>query len=141
MSYPSFPMTNREECSRTNFQMCSWCSQDDCCDNQTPADAPESARRRPNMRDTAAHFLEWRGYSGLFNENAGCGCVIDDLMPCCCEGIEECVAAYRFECERCAKRDQCDEEGKGLVEGERSEWFVSTNPEYCRPDYREEAAK
>lgn len=141
MDHPMLPMTNRAECSRTGLQFCSWCAQADCCDNTTDPDAPEAAKRRANVRAMATHFLVSRGYSGLFNENAECGCTIDDLMPCCNEGIEECVAAYRFECGRCEKRERCDMEGKGLVEGERDDWFVALSPDYCHPQYRSEEAE
>ena len=90
--------------------------------------------------EIVADWLRARGYEGLYYADGfeGCGCTLDDLMPCAGRGIDmiadacsDCHPGYRFDCLRCAKRgtedcplgDECD-----LVIGSK---------DCCEPDYRD----
>lgn len=79
------------------------------------------------VRDIVLEYLEDSDFDGLFNDY-GCGCQIDDLIPCgsTCEG---CEPAYRFDCARCAKQGLCD---KQIEDGD---WVMSPSKDYCHPDY------
>ena len=62
--------------------------------------------------DIVKKYLKDNGYDGLCTDE--CGCLIDDLMPCCQEGIMSCVPGYRMEKEEAERRgymfdyDDCD---------------------------------
>jgi hypothetical protein len=42
-------------------------------------------------------YLADNGYDGLYNANAGCGCLVGDLAPCD-EISVACVAGYKRDC-------------------------------------------
>lgn len=42
-------------------------------------------------------WLREHGYDGLYREE--CGCLLDDLIPCGGEGIDDCMAGYRHPCD------------------------------------------
>jgi hypothetical protein len=50
-------------------------------------------------------YLAKNGYDGLCNDDCGCG--LDDLAPCD-NMSEDCMAAYRCECENCQTEYDCD---------------------------------
>ncbi len=76
-------------------------------------------------------WLEDSEFDGLYNE-AGCGCLLEDLAPCD-EMSQHCEAAYRFECQRCAKRSTCD-----LAEDDQP-WLMAPNKGFCKPVYASDA--
>lgn len=47
------------------------------------------------VRDIVYHWLKERNYDGLFNYHFGCGCELDDLMPCCSDNIPDCEPGYK----------------------------------------------
>lgn len=49
-----------------------------------------------NVRTIVAEWLKQHGYDGLVSD-VGCGCALDDLMPCG-EFSGECLPAYRWTC-------------------------------------------
>jgi len=54
-----------------------------------------SKQRQPlTVRQIVADRLKADGYDGLFCSVGDCGCVLDDLMPCC-ESCEHCEAGFR----------------------------------------------
>jgi hypothetical protein len=60
-----------------------------------------------DVRDIVrAHLLE-NGYDGLYID-WGCGCGLNDLMPCCVP-CQSCKPAYFIDCKTCAKRETCAE--------------------------------
>lgn len=58
------------------------------------------------IKEMVSEWLKANGYKGLYNES-GCGCGLDDLMPCECVS-EMCAAAYEFRCDNCIHRNECD---------------------------------
>lgn len=54
-----------------------------------------------DVKTIVGDWLKANGYEGLFNENAECGCDLDDLMVCGSPGIETCVPAYKLNCIGC----------------------------------------
>ena len=53
------------------------------------------------IREMVADWLHERGYTGLLHDYHGCGCALDDLMPCDAPDIHECIAGYRRFCANC----------------------------------------
>lgn len=60
------------------------------------------------VKEIVKEYLLAKGFEGLYAEC--CGCKIDDLMPCCCEGIEDCEAGYKVPCdpETCPADGDCE---------------------------------
>ena len=54
-----------------------------------------------DVKTIVGDWLKANGYEGLFNENAECGCDMDDLMACDMSGIDACVPAYKLQCDGC----------------------------------------
>lgn len=50
------------------------------------------------LRDIVKEYLEKNGFDGLVSINASCACLVDDLIPCDGEWIENCEAGYRMDC-------------------------------------------
>ena len=51
-------------------------------------------------------YMQKNGYTALVGD--GCGCEIDDLMPCGDEPwMPYCEVGYRNHCETCAKSESC----------------------------------
>lgn len=80
-----------------------------------------------SVKDMVVECLDCHGYDGLYNE-AGCGCLFADLAPCG-EMSQNCEAAYRFDCQRCAKRPICR-----LADDEQP-WLMSPSKDFCEPSY------
>lgn len=80
-----------------------------------------------SVKDMVVECLDCHGFDGLYNE-AGCGCMLEDLAPCD-EMSQNCEAAYRFDCQRCAKRPACD------LADEEQPWLMAPNKDHCAPDY------
>lgn len=59
-----------------------------------------------NVKEIVIAHLKSIGADGLCADECGCG--LDDLMPCMCEGIEDCVPARRRECKYCPDKSDCD---------------------------------
>lgn len=47
-------------------------------------------------------YLKSHGYDGLCCPDAGCGCRLGDLAPCC-DGMDNCTPGYLIECEECGE--------------------------------------
>jgi hypothetical protein len=58
--------------------------------------------------------LEANGFDGLVHTDAGCGCLCDDLAPCC-QDISQCEPGYR-----------------GADESEDSDWAIYRTKERAR---------
>lgn len=78
-----------------------------------------------SVKEVMKKWLANRGYQGLCSED--CGCDIDDLFPCG-EYCGACRAAYRFECERCDRKN-CDRRNDdyGVL--------FSDDKDFCKPVY------
>lgn len=50
------------------------------------------------VADIVRKYLTDNGYDGLCTD--GCGCSLDEFMPCCSDGVPDCVPAYRVSEER-----------------------------------------
>lgn len=81
----------------------------------------------PDVKKIVEEWLEGEGYEGLYNE-CGCGCQLNDLAPCD-EMSQNCEAAFLFDCSRCGKRPSCD------IADEEQPWLMSTDKDFCEPDY------
>lgn len=51
----------------------------------------------PTVAYIVAIFLREHRYDGLFNADAGCGCLLSDLAPCG-EMLADCKAGYKMPC-------------------------------------------
>ena len=51
----------------------------------------------PTVKEIIKEYLEKNGYDGLWNGNAPCGCLKDDLNPCG-EPFDECSPGYKGAC-------------------------------------------
>jgi len=73
-----------------------------------------------DVKAIVKEYLLAHGYGGLLGDD-GCGCFVDDLMPCP-EPSESCEAAYRVQanCDICDVRDTCPSEG------DKPEWCLVT---------------
>lgn len=60
-------------------------------------------------------WLREHGYDGLYNEAAGCACLLSDLAPCG-EMSMECRAGYKHDCRDDAE-DPCCAEGYDWIIG------------------------
>ena len=60
------------------------------------------------VKEIVKDWLYKNGYDGLCSDH--CGCKLDDLMPCSCSGIEECVAGHLSKCdpETCPADGDCE---------------------------------
>lgn len=57
----------------------------------------------PSVREIVREYLVSKGYEGLVNVDAECGCDLADLIAC--DGpSDECRAAYRYDCSQCDLR-------------------------------------
>jgi len=45
---------------------------------------------------------------GLANTRIGCGCGVDDLIPCVDEHSGDCRPGYKWECAKCVDSATCD---------------------------------
>lgn len=61
-----------------------------------------------NIYDIMRKYLIDNKYTGLFNDD-GCGCNLDDFMPCGGECILNCKAGYANDCFTCVKNETCEE--------------------------------
>lgn len=61
-----------------------------------------------NLKDIAIKVLQEQGFDGLYSLH-GCGCKLDDLMPCG-EPLPECTAGHVIPCdpETCQADGKCD---------------------------------
>ena len=87
-----------------------------------------------NLVEIVEDWLKASDYDGLYND-IGCGCSAGDLMPCIEPGTG-CVAAYRFNCSKCKKREVCDKiDHDDYIP---SSW-MSPNKNYCTPEYEDDS--
>ena len=61
-------------------------------------------------KEIVKKYLEEYGYDGLYGDE--CGCLKDDLSPCC-EFMEDCKPGYRRDCKECADKLDCEIEYGG----------------------------
>jgi len=84
------------------------------------------------MNDTVLDIVKKRifhgGYDGLFND-CGCGCTLEDLMPCD-NNTSNCELAYRFDCDQCRRRDDCEDRQDGCAD-----FMMSPDVDFCVPEY------
>ena len=78
------------------------------------------------VKEIMGKWLANRGYAGLCADE--CGCAIDDLFPCGESQGGRCRAAYRFDCERC-ERKNCDRRNDDFGV------LFSDQKDFCRPIY------
>jgi len=52
-------------------------------------------------------YLKEIGADGLCNPDAECGCDIDNLAPCDCIDLQNCVPAKKKVCVNCLEKDNC----------------------------------
>ena len=79
-----------------------------------------------SVKEILERWLHSRGYDGLCSED--CGCDYYDLFPCGGDQGGRCRAAYRFECEKCDRKD-CDKRNDDFGV------LFSDDKEFCRPIY------
>jgi hypothetical protein len=68
-------------------------------------------RKKPEGKATTVisivyHYLKRNGYNGLCTE--GCGCLLDDLAPCC-DDISHCIPGYAITKREAVRRGIGDE--------------------------------
>ena len=63
--------------------------------------------KNPTVKDMIRTYLKKNGYSGLYEDNDGCGCSIEDLMPCD-SMIINCKAGYRVKCNKLCYHEPSD---------------------------------
>lgn len=61
----------------------------------------------PNLYDIVPDWLKRHGFEGLYNEFMGCGCGVDDIMPCHCPDPVFCEAGYEICCGKCDEIGTC----------------------------------
>ena len=49
-----------------------------------------------DVKTITIHYLQTNGFDGLFSDDdfGGCACKLDDLFPCCSDGVERCKPGY-----------------------------------------------
>jgi len=52
-----------------------------------------------SVQEIMRKWLADNGYDGLVSPSMGCGCKLDDLMPCVSECIESCEAGHVVPCD------------------------------------------
>lgn len=57
---------------------------------------PEMSKDGTPVREIVAQWLRENHYDGLVNPGVGCGCGLDELMPCPCIDERGCVCAYEL---------------------------------------------
>lgn len=62
------------------------------------------------VKDIVEKYLKDNKFDGLYSSFGDCGCQLDDLMPCCSEGIEQCEPGYKTKCnpEECPADGNCN---------------------------------
>jgi len=58
-----------------------------------------------SIREIVRGFLLSFGYQGLYSN--GCGCRLEDFMPCEEPNVYECKAGYSNNCGECLDKDDC----------------------------------
>lgn len=77
-----------------------------------------------DVYDIVAEWLKANCYDGICGD--GCGCPVDDLMPC--DGpCSTCRPAMHYDCDKCKHRETC-EDAYMVGEGE-GEFFADRG--YC----------
>ena len=51
------------------------------------------------VQEIVEKWLADNGYGGLVNDS-GCGCNLDDFMPCGGDSVTACEAAYKYKCKK-----------------------------------------
>jgi hypothetical protein len=61
-----------------------------------------------DVKEIVADWLRSHGYDGLAGPD--CGCLVDDLMPCCEVSVYHCAAGMRGPCDpvTCPAEGRCD---------------------------------
>ena len=71
-------------------------------------------KKNQTVREIIKEWLENNGYDGLYYDGE-CGCMLDDLAPCCGDEIMDCQAGYKTKCTNNGCDGACD-------------WHISKNP-------------
>lgn len=79
------------------------------------------------VKEIVSRWLAKRGYDGICNDD--CGCCSDDLFPCD-NYCGNCVPAYRFDCERCDRKN-CSKRNDDYGA------LFSSEKDFCKPIYKE----
>lgn len=66
-------------------------------------------------KEIIENYLRENGFDGLVNTDLPCGCDVDSLFPCECEGYD-CQPAYKKVCEECNKYSDCNSDCKEFGE-------------------------
>jgi len=64
-------------------------------------------KRPATVMDIVRQYLRREGYDGLVDPDNQCGCLVDDLRPCCPGEISGCRPGYKRVCRGC-DLDGCD---------------------------------
>ena len=80
--------------------------------------------KNKTVREIVKDWLIHHGYDGLYNDNGECGCIIDDLIPCQSEGIEECKAGYKVIITE-ENKNRLDKNGEFDI----GDWMISLKPD------------
>jgi len=70
----------------------------------------------PTVENIVRRYIEANGLDGLYNEEAECGCALDDLAPCSFIG-SDCLAGVKVD--GCTCGEGCDFHTVAAEEGER----------------------
>jgi hypothetical protein len=71
------------------------------------------------VKEIILKYLKDNGYEGLVNEDAECGCELEDLM-CCDNSCENCEPGYKHKC----------------PEGHEFDWIIAASKD--KPDFSNE---
>lgn len=61
-----------------------------------------------SLYEVIKDYLKKIGADGLCNPDADCGCDINDLAPCECIDLQNCVPAKKRICANCPERNNCE---------------------------------
>ena len=72
-----------------------------------------------NVKEILIEWLKAHGYEGLMDEWRECGCEIDELFPCSCDGIKNCEPGYKVACTPDCDHGWDYEEGAWHIQSEK----------------------
>ena len=63
--------------------------------------------KNPKIEKVIKEYAKQYGYTGLFNSDIECGCLLNDLAPCGNDCLL-CEFGYWTKCENCEEKETCE---------------------------------